>query len=319
MVKKYRKKIVELDNDDNVSQKNDAASSSKETNETKPVKWADEEDEEGEGMSSVLQEALELRKLRRKMKVPGIDAHELLKGDAKRREKEEAEKAAAENDDPFKMKSSGGLFTLEDIKKTSDANAKLGSFATESNAMDTERLMQQFIDKELRKRRGLPEDEEQLAEKPQEEPVLLDKLKEQLFAIPDHLKIEEKPVSEGNVTLSAGMLTSIPEVDLGISNKLKNIEATERAKKQMAEKKMDKKDTLDKLVGANFVAADRFAIGRRNRQHRDEFPNDRESGAGAKDDRGGRNDDGQRKKFDRRTMATDDLVMERFKKRVRRG
>lgn len=59
-------------------------------------------------------------------------------------------------------------------------------------------------------------------------------------------------VQEGNVTLSAAMLTAIPEVDLGIesahavqlrgqcsdaphSNRLKNIEATEKAKRHLYE------------------------------------------------------------------------------------
>jgi hypothetical protein len=37
-----------------------------------------------------------------------------------------------------------------------------------------------------------------------------------LYEIPDHLKVAAQPVVEGSVTLSAAMLTAIPEIDLGI-------------------------------------------------------------------------------------------------------
>lgn len=42
---------------------------------------------------------------------------------------------------------------------------------------------------------------------------------------------------EGNVALSAAMLSSIPEVDLGIDTRMKNIEQTERAKRDFYEKR----------------------------------------------------------------------------------
>jgi hypothetical protein len=38
---------------------------------------------------------------------------------------------------------------------------------------------------------------------------------DELFSIPDHLRIEKPEITEGNVTASASMLTAIPEVSLG--------------------------------------------------------------------------------------------------------
>lgn len=40
--------------------------------------------------------------------------------------------------------------------------------------------------------------------------------RDELYQIAEKYRIDKKPVVEGNVTLSATMLTSIPEVDLGI-------------------------------------------------------------------------------------------------------
>lgn len=42
--------------------------------------------------------------------------------------------------------------------------------------------------------------------------------RDELYKIAEKYRIDKKPVVEGNVTLSATMLTSIPEVDLGIES-----------------------------------------------------------------------------------------------------
>lgn len=40
--------------------------------------------------------------------------------------------------------------------------------------------------------------------------------RDELYRIAEKYRIDKKPVVEGNVTLSAAMLTAVPEVDLGI-------------------------------------------------------------------------------------------------------
>lgn len=67
-----------------------------------------------------------------------------------------------------------------------------------------------YIEAELQKRKGpgevLDTDKEIRSLDPRDE----------LYKIAEKYKSEKKPVVEGNVTLSAAMLTAIPEVDLGI-------------------------------------------------------------------------------------------------------
>lgn len=67
-------------------------------------------------------------------------------------------------------------------------------------------------------------------------------------------------MKEDNVTISAGMLTNIPEVDLGIENKLKNVERTEQAKREFLEKlsKPEFDNEQDRLLGASYLATEKY-------------------------------------------------------------
>jgi len=64
-----------------------------------------------------------------------------------------------------------------------------------------------YIELEMKKKKGV---QESSATKRVLDPVA------QLYQIPDHLQALGKKSEEGNVTVSSGMLTAIPEVDLGI-------------------------------------------------------------------------------------------------------
>ncbi|KAI8920879.1 hepatocellular carcinoma-associated antigen 59-domain-containing protein, partial [Powellomyces hirtus] len=191
----------------------------------------------------VLREALELRKFRRR--APGMDLADLNRGDTSRRggKKDKTAAADADNDDPWKLKSGGGLINMDQVRGMTfggdDADKAAttagGGFATESNAMDTERHMREFIEKEMRKRRG--DDGGAAGPSGGAETTDSKDPHDELFQIPDHLKVTiSAPVSEGNVTLSTSMLTAIPEIDLGITSKLKNIEETEKAKRKLIER-----------------------------------------------------------------------------------
>lgn len=67
-----------------------------------------------------------------------------------------------------------------------------------------------YIEAELQKRKG-PSDAVDIEKELQS----LDP-RDDLYKIAEKYKSEKKVVVEGNVTLSAAMLTAIPEVDLGI-------------------------------------------------------------------------------------------------------
>ncbi|KAI9101016.1 hepatocellular carcinoma-associated antigen 59-domain-containing protein [Phlyctochytrium arcticum] len=214
--RRYRKK--DLDDDDAEPKKDLSTSADHTTPETT------EED-----VSTVLQEALELRKFRRK--AAGIDASDLNRGEPKKKKKEKVDV----EDDPWKLKSGGGIIDINNVRGRSfgeeGMTKEVGSFATESNAMDTERHMQEYIEEELRKKRGSTETV------PDAAPVdIIRDFHDELYRIPAHLQANGKPVSEGNVTLSTAMLTAIPEIDLGMNTKLKNIEATEKEKRKLLEK-----------------------------------------------------------------------------------
>ncbi|KAJ3075226.1 hypothetical protein HDU98_008833 [Podochytrium sp. JEL0797] len=264
--------------------------------------------EEGEETLSVA-DVLELRKLRKKGH--GVDVFALGKGDPialKDREEAEKLKKKKEKDDPWKLKT-GGIVDLDQVKGSKMAFGEEpvigGAFATASNTMDTEKKMLEFIERELKRKRNaganvhsneslessaMPDDNDDEDESPE---------------------ASKKPIVEGNVAFSAAMLTSIPVVDLGISTKLKNIEETEKAKRDIMTGK--NAASVDKLTGGmNVSASDRFYRGR---------PND--SKAHPHDHSRTSNDSSEKRsgepKFDRRTMATDDLVMEKFKKHNRPG
>lgn len=83
-----------------------------------------------------------------------------------------------------------------------------------------------------------------------------------LLSLPEHLRVSSMPRSEE--MLSNQMLSGIPEVDLGIDAKIKNIEATEEAKMKLLWERHNKKDGPSQFVptnmAVNFVQHNRFNI-----------------------------------------------------------
>lgn len=60
---------------------------------------------------------------------------------------------------------------------------------------------------------------------------------------------------EGSASLSTSMLTSVPEIDLGIEVRMRNIEATERAKRAMEEAQRSRSDQPAMADETDFAAA----------------------------------------------------------------
>jgi hypothetical protein len=67
-----------------------------------------------------------------------------------------------------------------------------------------------YIEEELRKRKPTSENVEISKEIRSLDP------RDELYKVAEKYRIEKKQQEEGNVMLSAAMLTAIPEVDLGI-------------------------------------------------------------------------------------------------------
>jgi len=290
-----------------------------------------DEEENLDETSNLIQEAMEIRKFRKRP--DGMETKELSIGEENKNPVEEEEEQKEQISNPF-----------------SDT-VIVSSFKTQTNYMDTEKLMNKYIEDEIRKNRGENvEKEEEEEDELQQSTTATDEFNS-MYQIPDNLKVKEKYIKEDNVTTSLSMLTSIQEVDLGIENKLKNIEATEKARKKLEEDKKKKKNTVNNLIGVS-TASERFYKAKPNDNKRyDRMFSDKEKDQSSKDSNDNKNQremsknpliakinranshntnksnsnnnnrsshGGSGRNYDKRNMATDDIAFERFKKRFRK-
>ncbi|KAF9960116.1 hypothetical protein BGZ65_012744 [Modicella reniformis] len=270
-------------------------------------------DEGPEGLS--LDEMLELRKLRQRPS--GLAAADLLVGDPTEKKKKKDKVVAA---DPWKLSSGGGLVDLDEVRRQEDGSSGkstgiLNSFTKQTNALDVDKHMMQYIEDEMKKRKGetVSEDKEEQTRSSNADTDILEGL--------GIKKTAPKPEQEGNVQLSTTMLTAIPEVDLGMEARLRNIEDTEKAKRKLYEQRTTTTISSERFSQPAYVPSDRERLSQNNRRNNSGNSQFADMGSGpnhrfqntygnpsGQNDRGGVG----------RGMATDDLVMERFKKRMRR-
>ncbi|KAJ8286873.1 hypothetical protein GJAV_G00044310 [Gymnothorax javanicus] len=272
----------------------------------------DEEDEETAAeVRSKLDEAKEVQSLRRRPN--GVSVVALLVG-------EKLPLEAEIEDDPFKLKSGG----IVDMKKVKDRNRdmteedndlNLGtSFSAETNRRDEDADMMKYIETELKKKKGLVETEEQK--------VKVKNAEDLLYELPDNLNVSSAKKTEE--MLSNQMLSGIPEVDLGIDAKIKNIIYTEEAKaKLIAEQRNKKKDSGTSFVptniAVNYVQHNRFYhedVNAPARRHREE-PKARPLRVGDTEKPEPERTPPNRKR-PANEKATDDYHYEKFKKMNRR-
>jgi len=134
---------------------------------------------------------------------------------------------------------------------------------------------------------------------------------DELYRVSERWNTNKKSTDEGSVTNSLSMLTAIPEVDLGMDARLKNIEDTEKAKRVVAE---DRKDRIVVNNDEEHLVASRFY--RPNIKQKSDADILRDAkleamGLPPQEDRRNHSQGGAQ-------MATDEVVMERFKKRMRK-
>ncbi|NXP75862.1 TLS1 protein, partial [Ramphastos sulfuratus] len=197
-----------------------------------------------------VEEAKEVQSLRRRPN--GVSAVALLVG-------EKLQEEATLVDDPFKIKS-GGMVDMKKLKErgkdriNEEEDLNLGtSFSAETNRRDEDADMMKYIETELKKRKGIVENEEQK--------VKLKNAEDSLYELPENIRVSSAKKTEE--MLSNQMLSGIPEVDLGIDAKIKNIISTEEAKaKLLAEQQNKKKDSETSFVptnmAVNYVQHNRF-------------------------------------------------------------
>ncbi|MCO5565603.1 hypothetical protein L7F22_019277 [Adiantum nelumboides] len=113
---------------------------------------------------------------------------------------------------------------------------------------------------------------------------------------------------EGNASLSTSMLTGVPEVDLGMEVRMRNIEATERAKRGIEEARVRQRNRSDMIEDDADFAAARFF--RHNTKVQSDAEQIRQEHT---------NEDEQQPMKDqrKRPTASDAAAVDRFKKRQR--
>ncbi|XP_039618475.1 telomere length and silencing protein 1 homolog [Polypterus senegalus] len=274
---------------------------------------SDEEDDEQvtQEVRSKLDEAKEVQSLRKRPN--GISVAALLVG-------EKLPLDAEIENDPFKLKT-GGIVDMKMVKdrkrgqNEDETDLNLGtSFSAETNRRDEDADMMKYIETELKKKKGQVELEEQKIKEKKAEDLL--------YELPENINVSSAKKTEE--MLSNQMLSGIPEVDLGIDAKIKNIISTEEAKaKLLAEQRNKKKDSGTSFVptniAVNYVQHNRFyheeinAPAKRNREE----PKPRPLRVGDTEKPEPEKSPPNRKR-PANEKATDDYHYEKFKKMNRR-
>ncbi|XP_043663788.1 telomere length and silencing protein 1 homolog [Vespula pensylvanica] len=272
----------------------------------------DDDDESNENQESSVREKVEETKIIQKLRErpSGVNIVGLALG----------EKVVPDimTSDPFNVKT-GGMVNMSALKNTklkqNDAyETGIGTqFNAETNKRDEDEEMVKYIEEQLSKRKSKNKDETD-SNTSNDKGSYCSPEEAALQAVPEHLRQSSAHRSEE--MLSNQMLSGIPEVDLGIEAKIRNIEATEEAKLKLLWDRHRKKDGPSQFVptnmAVNFVQHNRFNIEesdfQKSRQDNDE---DRKKVVTPKEDfKGKRKDNGEK--------ATDDYHYERFKKQFRR-
>ncbi|XP_065647421.1 splicing factor C9orf78 homolog [Hydra vulgaris] len=281
-------------------------------------KKRDEDEEDDIDVSASIDDRKELQKFRSRPKGVSVEVlASLLDTVSQNKEKT--------NDDPFKLNSGGGLV---DNGKSRDLSNFGTNFSTETNQRDEDKQLLKYIEEGLMKKRGVNQ---------QENPDTKVLSKEDLlYQLPENLKVQSK-IMKSEEMLSSQVLCGIPEVDLGIEAKIKNIEATEEAKMKMIEESKNRKQQASEFVptnmASNFMHHSRFydekkAIEKEKKEEKERLENavvvDKGPTVG-----GDIIENVEDSKFIRNTMSSggkrnkkgtsDDFMFESFKKRAREG
>ncbi|KAH8406918.1 hypothetical protein KR222_011504 [Zaprionus bogoriensis] len=218
--------------------------------------------------------------------------------------------------DPFNVKM-GGLVNMQTLKsgkmKEADDAYDVGigtQFSAETNKRDEDEEMMKYIEQELQKRKGGASADKSADQDDGDVHKYLTPEDAALYALPDHLRQSTSHRSEE--MLSNQMLNGIPEVDLGIHAKIRNIEATEDAKQKLLQDAKNKKDGPSQFVptnmAVNFMQHNRFNIEDNNEQRRRK-----------REDKEGGNKPAQHQTNPNGVKrATDDYHYDKFRKQFRR-
>jgi len=276
--------------------------------------------EGGPHLDTILRDTKELQKLRQRPH--GVTAAALALGNVKKVAATKLNELV--EDDPWKV---GGLVDMTAKDRNRDRTAEnekdmvnMGStFAAETGQRDEDAEMCKYIEEEMMKRKKKKEE----GKEEERDPLELDPV---FQALPEHLKTSFR--KKGEEMLSSQMLSGIPEVDLGISEKIRNIEETEKAKKTLLDKKIaERRKKPDSFaptnMAVNFVQHNRFNL-EETKPKRAEKPKEEEKlqpmvvGMTEKNPALQTANTSQAGKKHKPDSASDDYHFDKFKKAMRR-
>lgn len=274
----------------------------------------EEESEEEADVNSVVTEMKVMQKLRKRQH--GVNIEDLAVGQVQA--KQEKEKT-----DPLKL-ATGGYVDIKTLRKeiasVEDIEQIGTSFAAETNRRDEDADMLKYVETELAKRKGIDNSPEEEGKDKKDKHAT-----DFLYELPDHIKEMTSKGKKSEDMLSNQMLSGIPEVDLGIDAKIRNIEATEEAKQKLIREKMARRNAavsnfVPTNMAVNFVQHNRFNIDDHNKHHtKKEPPPPKPEPLRVGDaDRPNTLQDSRPRKTQPGEKATDDFHFERFKKQLRK-
>lgn len=182
------------------------------------------------------------------------------------------------------------------------------TFAQETAVMVEDPNMLRYVEQELAKKRGKSIDTEDQVENE------VKRAEDELYKIPEHLKVKKRSSEENSTQWTTG----IAEIQLPIEYKLKNIEETEAAKKILQEKRIVGRTRSDSSIPSSF-SADFSQRGKDyaeklSREH-PQLHKDKSTYDTGLDSR--HPADSVADAATRRQAATDEFMLERFRKRER--
>ncbi|GAB4846780.1 Protein COP1 SUPPRESSOR 2 [Ancistrocladus abbreviatus] len=182
------------------------------------------------------------------------------------------------------------------------------TFAQETAVVVEDPNMLKYVEQALAKKRG------KNINAPDQVENDLKHAEDELYKIPDHLKVRRRNSEESSTQWTTG----IAEVQLPIEYKLKNIEETEAAKKLLHEKRLMGR-TKTKLNFPTSHSADYFQRGKDYAEKlRRDHPELYKDHQGTEDNNVvPRPSDNANDPAGRRQAATDEFILERFRKRER--
>ncbi|KAL1816471.1 hypothetical protein ACET3Z_019045 [Daucus carota] len=181
------------------------------------------------------------------------------------------------------------------------------TFAQETAVMVEDPNMLRYVEQELAKKRGKVIDDVNQVENE------IKHAEDELYKIPEHLKVKRRNSEESSTQWTTG----IAEIQLPIEYKLRNIEETEAAKKLLQEKRLMGRTKTDSGIPSSY-SADYFQRGKDYAEKlRREHPQLYKEKDPQKDGLEARPNDSNPDAAVRRQAATDEIMLERFRKRER--